>query len=401
MPIEMTLKARTGGVPVHVWTDDAQSAALDQLKAVAALPIVHSHVAAMPDVHYGRGATVGSVIATRAAIIPAAVGVDIGCGMHAVRLDLEARALPDSLREVRNAIEVRVPVGFARHTELTRRTRRRVKTLEPRIARMLERSPDVARRAKRFEDAWRLSMGTLGGGNHFIELCLDESQRVWLMLHSGSRALGAAVGAHFIETAREEAERLDRRLPDRDLGWLDEGTLGFDRYWEALEVAQTYALENRRAMTETCLEALAETLPPFTVTDEAIECHHNYAAREVHAGIDVIVTRKGAIRAREGELGIVPGSMGTPSYIVRGRGRAMSFTSCAHGAGRAMSRGEAKRRFTEDDVARETAGIECRKDTGVIDEVPSAYKSVDAVMARQRDLAEPVHRLTQVLNVKG
>ena len=401
MPVQMTLKAPPRGVPVKLWTDTAQSEALDQLKNVARLPITYSHVAAMPDVHYGRGATVGSVIATRAAIIPAAVGVDIGCGMQAVRLDLDASRLPDNLRPVRHAIEALVPVGFARHTELKRSARPRVRALEGRIARVLERTPEVAKRRKKLDEAWRLGLGTLGGGNHFIELCLDDADRVWLMLHSGSRTLGAAIGEHFIQRAREEAERLERRLPDRDLGWLDEGTGVFDRYWEALTVAQDYAHENRRAMTETCLEALAETLPAHRVTDEAIECHHNYASRERHAATDVFVTRKGAISARSGEPGIVPGSMGTHSYIVRGRGNAESFHSCAHGAGRRMSRGAAKRQFTTADLSEQTAGIECRKDAGVIDEIPGAYKPIDEVMERQNDLAEPVHRLRQVLNIKG
>ena len=299
MPIEMTLKAAPHGVPVRLWTDTAQSETLDQLKNVAGLPITYSHVAAMPDVHYGRGATVGSVIATRGAIIPAAVGVDIGCGMHAVRLDLEAGRLPDNLRPVREAIEARVPVGFARHAELKRSAKPRVRALEKRVDRVLGRTPEIAKRRKKLDEAWRLSLGTLGGGNHFIELCLDEVERVWLMLHSGRHTLGAAIGEHFVQSAREEAERLDRRLPDRDLGWLDEGTGTFDRYWEAVTVAQDYAHENRRAMTVACLEALADTLPPFDVTDEAIECHHNYASRERHTGADVFVTRKGAISARE------------------------------------------------------------------------------------------------------
>ena len=401
MPIQMTLKAAPQGVAVKLWTDTAQSEALEQLKNVARLPITHSHVAAMPDVHYGRGATVGSVIATRGAIIPAAVGVDIGCGMHAVRLDLQAGQLPDNLRPVRDAIEARVPVDFARHAEPRRNAGPRIRALESRGARVLERTPEVAKRRRKLDEAWRLALGTLGGGNHFIELCLDEADRVWLMLHSGSRTLGAAIGEHFIQSAREEAERLDRRLPDRDLGWLDEGTGTFDRYWEALTVAQNYAHENRRTMTEACLEALAETLPAFDVSDEAIECHHNYVSRERHREADVFVTRKGAISARAGELGIVPGSMGVHSYIVRGRGNAENFESCAHGAGRLMSRGAAKRQFTTADVVEQTAGIECRKDAGVIDEIPGAYKPIDDVMERQNDLAEPVHRLHQVLNIKG
>ena len=401
MPIAMRLKAPPGGVGVDLWTDDVQSAALDQLRDVASLPITWGRVAAMPDVHPGHGATVGSVIATRAAVIPAAVGSDCGCGMLALRLDLFAHHLPESLRAVREAIEARVPVGFARHVEPPKGNRKALRTLEGRVARVLERTPGVAKRRRRLEEAWRTGLGTLGGGNHFIELCLDEEERVWLMLHSGSRTLGAAIGEHFVQEAREEALRLDRRLPDRALGWLDEGTAAFDRYWEALIVAQDYARENRRAMARACLEALAETLPPFAVIDEAVECHHNYASREVHEGQELYVTRKGAIRAREGELGIVPGSMGARSYIVRGLGAPESFESCAHGAGRRMSRGDAKRRFSLADLERETAGVECRTDAGVLDEIPSAYKAIDEVMERQSDLARPVHTLRQVLNVKG
>ena len=401
MPVSMRLKAREGGVEVRLWTDTAESAALDQLKAVASLPIVFGHVAAMPDVHLGRGATVGSVIATRAAIIPAAVGVDIGCGMHALDLGLDAARLPESLQSLRAAIESRIPTGFSRHGEIRGGAGRRVRALAAEIDAILDRTPALRARVKNLDAAWAHSMGTLGGGNHFIEICVDERERVWLMLHSGSRALGNAIGQHFTQRARERAEREDRRLPDRDLGWLDDGTREFDDYVRAVAVAQRYALENRRAMVDACLEALREQHIPIAPSEAAVECHHNYVARERHYGEDVWLTRKGAISARAGELGIVPGSMGARSYIVRGRGAPESFASCAHGAGRRMSRAKARAQFSVEDLERATAGIECRTDAKVLDEAPGAYKDIDEVMARQSDLASTVHTLRQVLNVKG
>ena len=401
MPVSMRLKAREGGVEVRLWTENAESAALDQLKAVASLPIVFGHVAAMPDVHVGRGATIGSVIATRAAIIPAAVGVDIGCGMHALDLGLDAARLPESLRGLRGAIEDRVPTGFSRHGEVRGEAGRRVRAMAGEVDEVLDRTPGLRARVKNLDAAWAHSMGTLGGGNHFIEICVDERERVWLMLHSGSRALGNAVGRHFTACARARAEKEDRRLPDRDLGWLDDGTREFDDYVRALRVAQRYALENRRAMVSACLEALRAEEIPIAPSEAAVECHHNYVARERHYGEDVWLTRKGAISARGGELGIVPGSMGARSYIVRGRGAPESFASCAHGAGRRMSRAKARAKFSVEDLERATAGIECRTDAGVLDEAPGAYKDIDEVMAHQSDLASTVHTLRQVLNVKG
>ena len=244
-------------------------------------------------------------------------------------------------------------------------------------------------------------MGTLGGGNHFIEVCLDEAGAVWVMLHSGSRGIGNKIGQHFIAQAREEMLALDVRLPDRDLAYLREGTRSFDDYVAAVGWAQDYAAENRAQMLALVLDALRETLPPFELTREAVDCHHNYVTREHHYGADVWLTRKGAIRAGAGELGIIPGSMGAKSYIVRGKGEAASFHSCSHGAGRRMSRGEAKRRFDRRDLAEQTAGVECRKDKGVVDEIPGAYKDIDAVMANQQDLVEVVHTLKQVVCVKG
>ena len=397
----MTIKHTIEGgiVPVHVWTDDADPQALGQLANVASMPFVHHHVAAMPDVHVGIGATVGAVIPTHGAIIPAAVGVDIGCGMIATRLSLTADDLPDSLKFVRGAIESRVPVGFDMHEPSRIRTSG-VRRLHKRRDELLERIPELAK-MQRKPDAWQRQMGTLGGGNHFIEICLDEADRVWVMLHSGSRGIGNRIGQHFIARAREEMLGLDVRLPDRDLAYLTEGTRSFDDYVAAVSWAQDYAAENRTQILELVLDALRLTLPAFRVTDHAVNCHHNYVTREHHFGADVYVTRKGAIRANAGELGIIPGSMGAKSYIVRGKGNAQSFSSCSHGAGRRMSRGQAKKRFTERDLHEQTAGVECRKDAGVIDEIPGAYKDIDRVMADQTDLVEVVHTLKQIVCVKG
>ncbi|MBL8383918.1 MAG: RtcB family protein [Burkholderiales bacterium] len=406
MGIQMTLDG--GRVPVRLWTRDVEPQALEQLRNVAALPIVHRHVAAMPDVHAGIGATVGSVIPTRGAIIPAAVGVDIGCGMNAVRLGLSAEELPDSLARVRAAIEAAVPVGFAQHAaDQVRGSRqeRAARAFDGRLDAIVARHPALAKMQKRFDETWICQLGTLGGGNHFIELCLDEAGRVWVMLHSGSRGIGNAMGRYFIEAARTQAMKRDVHLPDRDLAWFDEGTPWFDDYVEAVGWAQDYAMANRRAMMGLVLDALARVLSPKVrardVEAEAINCHHNYVNRERHFGADVYVTRKGAISARAGELGIIPGSMGARSYIVRGLGNAEALCSCSHGAGRRMSRTAARKRFSRADLEAQTAGVECRKDSGVIDEIPGAYKDIDVVMEEQRDLVEVVHVLKQVLCVKG
>ena len=401
MPIAQEIL--TGRVPVKVWTSTLEPEARRQLENVASLPIVHGHVAAMPDVHAGIGATVGSVIPTKGAIVPAAVGVDIGCGMNAVQLSLAAKDLPESLGRIRSAIEAAVPVGFDMHRghKGDPQRERRAKQLQHGLARIAERNPRITTMQKDFRETWIRQLGTLGGGNHFIELCVDEEQHVWVMLHSGSRGIGNVIGRYFIERARREMERQDVRLPDRDLAWLAEGTPAFEDYVEAVHWAQDYAIENRREMMRAVLHALEPHLPPFRVVDRAISCHHNYVARERHFGEDVLVTRKGAIRAGVGELGIIPGSMGARSFIVRGKGNPQSFCSCAHGAGRRMSRTEAKRRFSEADVAEQTAGVECRKDAGVIDEIPGAYKPIDEVMANQSDLVDVVHTLRQVVCVKG
>ena len=397
----MTIKhsIESSQVPVHIWTHDIDAGAKRQLANVANLPFIHAHVAAMPDVHVGLGATIGSVIPTLGAIIPAAVGVDIGCGMIATRLSACAKDLPDSLNNVRAAIEERVPVGFDMHGEGNIRMRS-VARLHQRYQSLLDATPQLAKMV-RHPTIWQRQIGTLGGGNHFIEICLDESERVWVMLHSGSRGIGNQIGQFFIARAREEMLALDVQLPDHNLAYLCEGTASFERYIEAVQWAQDYAAENRAQMLHSVLQALHETIPPFSITDHAVNCHHNYVSRERHFGADVLVTRKGAIRAGVGELGIIPGSMGAKSYIVRGKGVAMSFNSCAHGAGRRMSRRQAKQSFSEADLVRETVGVECRKDIGVIDEIPSAYKDIDTVMANQQDLVEIVHQLKQVVCVKG
>jgi tRNA-splicing ligase RtcB (3'-phosphate/5'-hydroxy nucleic acid ligase) len=398
MPIFREL--HTGRVPVKIYTDQVEPEAQRQLENIARLPIVHGHVAAMPDVHLGIGATVGSVIPTKGAIIPAAVGVDIGCGMVAVRLSLTASDLPESLRSVRRAIEEAVPVGFDKHASATA-DRDTLRDLGSGLKRILQKHPDLKKRMNRLQETWGLQLGTLGGGNHFIELCLDEAEQVWLMLHSGSRGIGNTIGTYFIELAKRDMWQQLGHLPDRDLAYFTAGAQHFDDYVEAVHWAQTYAMENRREMLRLVIQALRPELPPFALTAEAINTHHNYVAQEEHFGEQVFVTRKGAIRAGRDELGIIPGSMGTRSYIVRGKGNPESLSSCAHGAGRRMSRAQAKKRFTQADLREQTAGVECRKDNGVVDEIPAAYKDIDEVMRNQSDLVDVVHTLRQVVCVKG
>ena len=400
--------AAEGGRHVKAWTRGVpfDETAKEQVMNLAKMPFVHPHVAVMPDVHAGIGATVGSVIATQGAIIPAAVGVDIGCGMVAARTDLTASDLPDSLAGVRSAIEAAVPHGRSDFGGREDRGGWRGTLPSDVAAAWTALADDHARitdkhpKARHPRPAGQL--GTLGTGNHFIEVCLDEAQDVWIMLHSGSRGQGNAIGQYFIERAREEMRRWYVNLPDRDLAFLPEGTAPFADYLEAVGWAQEYARVNRAVMLARTVGAVADALRrPVNATTEAVNCHHNYVAREHHFGRNLLVTRKGAVRAGEGELGIIPGSMGARSYIVRGKGNPDSFSSCSHGAGRAMSRTEAKRRFTVEDHARATAGVECRKDADVIDEIPMAYKDIDAVMAAQTDLVEVVHTLRQVVCVKG
>ena len=402
MPIVQTL--HKGRVPVHIYTDDIDHAALQQLLNIAGLPIVHPHVAAMPDVHAGTGATVGSVIPTQSAIIPAAVGVDIGCGMNAVRTTLTASQLPDNLARLRSAIEAAVPVGFGQHAwdKVRGSAHARVgRPLNDRLDVIVGKHGGIMKMQSKFTQTWICQLGTLGGGNHFIEICLDEEQRVWIMLHSGSRGIGNVIGRYFIAAARKDMQRHQIHLPDKDLSYFSEGSTLFDDYIEAVEWAQDYALINRREMMRRVVDVLAQHVPPFRLDGEAINCHHNYVARETHGGERLYVTRKGAISAQEGELGIIPGSMGAKSYIVRGKGNPDSFCSCSHGAGRHMSRSEAKRKFNRFDLAAQTEGIECRKDGGVVDEIPAAYKDIDKVMEHQTDLVEVVHTLRQVICIKG
>ena len=404
----------TPGVPIKSWTRGVpvEEQAWRQMHNVASLPFIYKHVAAMPDVHWGRGATVGSVIPTSGAIVPAAVGVDIGCGMTAVQTSLDAADLPDSLARLRGAVERRVPHGrTARGGRADRgawgsppepvigafRRDRGRGSLHAGLEKIVGKAPKLTRAAKRATS----QLGTLGSGNHFIEICLDEHDAVWAMLHSGSRGVGNAIGQFYIEAAKQEMRRWFINLPDADLSYLSEGSKHFDDYVFALNWAQNYAKVNRELMLERVLDGLREVARPFELLASAVDCHHNYVARENHAGANIWITRKGAVRAREGDLGIIPGSMGARSFIVRGKGNPDSFHSCSHGAGRAMSRTEAKRRFTVADHARATQGVECRKDAGVIDETPMAYKDIDAVMSAQASLVDIVHTLKQVVCVKG
>src|SRR5438105_7464512 len=389
-----------GRVPVKVYTGEIEATARAQLVNISRLPIVHHHVAAMPDVHLGIGATVGSVIPTVRAIIPAAVGVDIGCGMMATRLSLSGNEIDEtSLKKVFNQISRDVPVGYGQHNERDVRDHA-AKRFQKGLRRIVATHPGIEKRRGK-NSSWAHQLGTLGGGNHFIEVCLDEANRVWVMLHSGSRGIGNAIGTYFIELAKRDAEKNQLQLPDRDLAYFPEGAAHFDDYVEAVGWAQDYARANREEMMDIILEALRRHLPAFEVTREAVNCHHNYVEREQHFGEAVWLTRKGAIRAGAGELGIIPGSMGVRSYIVRGKGSAESFQSCAHGAGRKMSRNAAQKAFSIADLATQTQGVICRKDKGVLDEIPGAYKNIDEVMANQSDLVEVVHTLKQVLCVKG
>jgi len=396
----------TSGVPIKAWTRGVgiEDAARRQLENTARLPIIFHHVAVMPDVHFGIGATVGSVVPTQNAIIPAAVGVDIGCGMMAIETDLPAARLPDSLKDLRTAIEKAVPHGrTANGGSGDRGAWGKVPQQSATAWRELEREyKAIASKHKRIGAGNDVNqLGTLGGGNHFIEVCLDERDKVWFMLHSGSRGVGNRIGSYFIELAKKDMRHHVRNLPDQDLAYLEEGTDHFADYVQAVDWAQRYAMTNRKLMMDAVVAAARKHLPQFGLGELAVNCHHNYVAREHHYGHDVFVTRKGAVRARPGDLGIIPGSMGARSFIVRGKGNPESFSSCSHGAGRVMSRGEAKRTFTVDDHVKATQGIECRKDASVIDETPMAYKPIDKVMAAQDDLVDIVHELRQVVCVKG
>jgi tRNA-splicing ligase RtcB len=396
--------------PVKMWTRGVPvgDTAMQQIVNIASMPFIHSHVAVMPDVHWGMGATVGSVIATKGAIIPAAVGVDIGCGMVACRTDLTASDLPDNLLAIRTAIEAAVPHGRTDNGGVNDRgawgDERQSEVMKQNgLARDLALvSAKYPKRLERPVQRSPYHLGTLGTGNHFIEICLDETDAVWAMLHSGSRGIGNAIGQHFIELAKEDMRRWFINLPDVDLAYLPEGTQHFEDYMQAVGVAQRFASVNRETMMVSVIRALrSQITKPFNASVTAVNCHHNYVTRERHFGQNVLLTRKGAVRAKLGDLGIIPGSMGTRSYIVRGKGNRDSFCSCSHGAGRKMSRGEARRTFTLSDHAAAVFGVECRVDEDVIDETPGAYKDIDAVMEAQMDLVDIVHTLRQIVCVKG
>lgn len=397
--------------PIKSWTRGVQieDQAMDQLINLSSLPFIHSHIAAMPDVHWGRGATVGSVIATKGAIVPAAVGVDIGCGMLASKLDIKASELPDSMSHVRSAIEAAVPHGRTDNGGMNDKGGWTIETAPKSVSdawmTVVEKYTQIEYKHPKIhsKNNWN-HMGTLGTGNHFIEVCLDESGNVWVMLHSGSRGPGNRIGTYFIEKARKEMERwfIGDYLPDRDLSYLVENTELFDDYMEAVHWAQQFAQENRYLMMHLTLTAINKALGREpSVIEMAVNCHHNYVARESHHGQNVWVTRKGAVRAREGDLGIIPGSMGTGSFIVRGKGNPESFCSCSHGAGRSMSRGEARKTITLEQHRKAMVDIEARLDEGVLDESPAAYKPIEDVMSAQQDLVEVVHELHQIVNVKG
>lgn len=389
-------------VPIKIWSDLAQveSSALDQLTNTANLPFVFKHVSAMPDVHLGHGATVGSVIATRGAICPAAVGVDIGCGMMAIKTNLDHKVVQDNIVKIRASIERSIPVGHESNKKIVTSVRNwngwaTYNNLH--AAQKHAKSKELMGRAMS-------QLGTLGGGNHFIEVCLDLENNVWIMLHSGSRNIGKSLAEMHMYDAKQEMKKMFISLPDPDLAYFVEQTVAFDQYMQDLEWAQAYALENREEMMRRVLKDIS-----YAIYGEDgkvgqlmnVNCHHNYVSRENHYGENVLVTRKGAVRARQGDFGIIPGSMGAKSFIVRGLGNAESFHSCSHGAGRRMSRTEAKRQFNLDDLQAQTAGVECRKDEGVLDEIPSAYKDIDEVMSNQTDLVEVVAQLKQILCIKG
>ena len=387
------IKAWIKGVPL-------EDGAKQQLYNTAELPIVYKHIAAMPDVHWGLGATVGSIIPTKQAIIPAAVGVDIGCGMCAIRTSLTSHDLPENLGRLRNKIERKVPVGFDDFDKRKEVGKDAPKTwqniFEKRYKKILDKHPKLNSKKNPV-----MQLGTLGGGNHFIEICLDESDRVWIMLHSGSRNAGNRIGSYFISQAKKEMEKLGIKLVDKNLSYFNEGSELFDDYVDAVGWAQEYAKINRKMMLETILNIFRKIFKNFTTDKKAVNCHHNYVQLENHFGQNLWITRKGAVSAMEGELGIIPGSMGTRSYIVEGKGNPESFHSCAHGAGRLMSRKKAKKNFTVEDHIQATRGVECRKDKRVLDETPGAYKNIDDVMNAQKDLVNVLYALKQIVCVKG
>lgn len=402
-----------GGCPVKIWTDDVEASAMEQLSNMSKLPFIHKHIAVMPDVHWGMGSTVGSVIPTRHAIVPASVGVDIGCGMMAHKLTLKAKDLPNILAHMRSELESFIPHGRTNDGRSGDRgawgdapfdvqAMWAQLSTDIRLQSAIQRHPKLM--AKHTMESGLSQLGTLGTGNHFVEVCLDKEDSVWVMLHSGSRGIGNRIGSYFIERAKELCERWHVQLPHNDLAYLPDADPIFEDYFHAVGWAQYYANQNRQLMMKAAMTAIQRSLGrvlPLEVAEFAVNCHHNYVAVENHYGSNVYVTRKGAVRARAGDLGIIPGSMGARSFIVRGKGNPESFDSCSHGAGRCMSRGEARRRFSAEDLANQTHGVECRKDADVVDEIPGAYKDIQTVMDNQSDLVEIVAELKQLLCVKG
>ena len=396
----MNIIESTGGFPILAWTEgvEVEQSALTQLRNTSKMPFIFKHLAVMPDVHFGKGSTVGSVIPTIKAIIPAAAGVDLGCGIDAIKLSLNANHLPGNLKLIRDAIENAIPLENREQT--WKEIPQNIVTvwnnsLDKRFAAIIKKHPKI-------EKGNTLNqIGSLGSGNHFCEICLDEHQNIWIMLHSGSRGVGNRIGSYFINIAKEEMLKIHAALPDKDLAYLQEGTTHFADYIEAIEWAQDFAKINRDVMMKNIITALRNIFPPFQLTSENISCHHNYISKEFHYNEEVYITRKGAINAELGKLGIIPGSMGAKSFIVQGKGNPESFNSCSHGAGRRMGRKEAERTFTIEDQIKATEGVECRKDAGVIDEIPYAYKDIDAVISAERDLVDVVHTLKGIVCVKA
>jgi tRNA-splicing ligase RtcB len=374
------------------WASIIEPNTLDQAKTTATMPFIHPHLALMPDAHLGKGATVGSVIPTRGAIIPAAVGVDIGCGMIALRTNLPASDLPDTLERLRSAIENDIPTGIGDHG--------RNRGLSPSARARIEAWTGDRSVYDGLDKSWPYQLGSLGGGNHFIEVCLDETDRVWLVLHSGSRGIGNKLAMRHIAVAKALMERGKVELDDPDLAYLTEGSSEFDDYVRDLRWAQDFARLNREEMMDRVLAALVRAVPHAEEV-ERINCHHNFTQRETHFGREAWITRKGAIQMKQAQKGVIPGSMGTRSYIVSGRGNADAFESAPHGAGRRMSRSKARKQFTMEDLERRMEGIACRIRPSILDEHPDSYKDIDEVMERSADLVAVEHELRQVLNVKG
>jgi tRNA-splicing ligase RtcB len=382
---------QNGGLPIKIWTDSVEPAAMEQLVNVSRLPFIYKWVASMPDVHMGKGAAIGSVIATKGAVVPNLVGVDIGCGMMATKLNLTASDLPDSLNQLRLAIELKIPVGNNSHKEF-QKTNLDVKDLTA----YNNLSENTLKRSY-------TQIGTLGGGNHFIEICLDNNQDVWIMLHSGSRNIGKEVAGVHINKAKQLMKDMFIKLDDPELAYLAQSSPEYLNYINDVTWCQTFAAQNRQHMLNSTLKTIQDFFPNKDVKSlgNVISCHHNYISIENHYGENVLVTRKGAVSAKKDEWGIIPGSMGTKSYIVQGKGNKESFCSCSHGAGRNMSRTEAKKLFTIDDLKKQTAGVECNIKDSVIDEIPSAYKDIDKVMEDQKDLVEIKYTLKQIMCIKG